>query len=316
MKSLSTVDAFKHIKDSEDTVRIEGASLLALQRVLAMMLGDIDVACDKAHVDYTLAGGTCLGAVREGGFIPWDDDVDLLMPHWQFGDFARELERRFPSKYLIQIPGVTEGYDLGFPRVRLRGTVERSRDDIGKPTEDCGVYVDIFYVENAPDNALARGLHCLGSMAIGLFYSCRRLADYADQYRKLMSDDAEDSVVFKRKERIGRIVSFWSAAEWTARWDNWNARVRDVTTSRVCVPVGRKHYTGETYPRDSIYPTRKVPFGDLVVSVPGDPSVYLTALYGVDYMTPPPEGEREVHVVYEFDLGRYGAPTEGEGDQK
>lgn len=303
--SLSTVEVFKHIKHSDDNIEISGSNLVALQRVLAGILMDIDSACEASGVRYALAGGTCLGAVRHQGFIPWDDDVDLLMPHSDFDAFAREIERLFPGKYTVQIPGVTPGYDLAFPRVRLNGTVVRSRDDIGKPQAECGAYVDIFYVENVPDNKLLRKFHGIGSMAVGLFYSCRRFAAYAEQYLSLVEDDPEVLKLFARKARLGKLLSFWSAEQWTKAWDNWNSSCKNFKSTFMTVPVGRNHYFKELHQREVFFPAAEGSFDGFCVSLPGDFRVYLTKLYGSDYMVPPTEGNREVHVVYEFDLGEF-----------
>lgn len=57
-------------------------------------------------------------------------------------------------------------------------------------------------------------------------------------------------------------------------------------------------------------------FATLAASLPANPDAYLTKLYGPDYMTPPSEGNREVHVVYEFDLGEYSKSDAGNSEKK
>lgn len=303
---LSTFDAFKHVKPGDGMVEVSGKRLEALQYVLALMLLDIDRACRDAGVDYTLSGGTCLGAVRHHGFIPWDDDIDLNMPHWQFPAFRRALQRRFPGKYVVQVPGETPGYDLGFPRVRLKGTLERSRDDIGRDRSECGVYVDVFYIENAPSNPVTRDVHGLVSLTLGFLYSCRRFVDYEEAYRKLVQGDPQTERTFAIKSRLGRALSLLPTERWTKLWDSWNSIVKSVDTGYVTIPVGRKHYFGELHERRVFFPTEQARFEVADFPIPGDADAYLRSLYGADYMTPPEERDREVHVAYEFDLGEYG----------
>ena len=76
---LSTVDAFKHIR-SEEALTLTDEQLKDLQRTLNGMLSDLDECCRRNGLTYVLGGGSCLGAVRHHGFIPWDVDVDVNMP--------------------------------------------------------------------------------------------------------------------------------------------------------------------------------------------------------------------------------------------
>lgn len=303
---LSTFDAFKHADQNSETIEVSGSNLLALQRVLAVVLADVVAACEECGARYTLGGGTCLGAVRHKGFIPWDDDLDLNILHGDFGKLQNAIERMFPGKYSFQVPGVTPAYDLAFPRIRLNGTVVRTRDDFGKPAEECGVYVDVFYLENAPSGALARRLHGFVSMAMGFLYSCRRFAAYAGQYKVLLGNDAEAIKAFAFKEHVGKLVSFWSPERWTLAWDAWNTRCKDDRSDFLTIPAGRKHYFGELHQRDVFFPVSEGVFGTLGVALPGKPEAYLAKLYGADYMTPPALDDRETHSVFEFDLGIYG----------
>lgn len=304
---LSTFDAFKHAKQNSETVEVVGSRLLALQNVLTTVLKDIVLACEESGVLYTLSGGSCLGAVRHHGFIPWDDDLDVNILHGDFSKFVEALKHLYPGKYTVQVPGKTPGYDLAFPRIRLNGTIIRTRDDFDTPSGESGVYVDVFYLENTPDNALLRKLHGAVSMGIGLLYSCRRFAAYANQYKALLDHDAEALKAFFIKERLGKLVSFWTTDEWTKAWDDWNSRCRNRNSRFLTIPVGRKHYFGELQPRNVFFPAFEGIFGDLRPAIPGDANAYLTKLFGPDYMTPPSEEDRETHVVYEFDLGEYGS---------
>lgn len=312
---LSTFDAFKHAQQNADSIEISGDILLDVQRVLAMILEDVVAACEESGARYTLSGGTCLGAVRHQGFIPWDDDLDLNIVHEDFANLRSVLEKRYPGKYSFQVPGATSSYDLAFPRIRLNGTVVRTRDDFDRPSEECGLYVDVFYLENVPNNGVLRKLHGLGSMGLGFLYSCRRFAAYSEQYKALLGNDSEALKAFAFKERLGKLVSFWSTDRWTKAWDDWNSNCHG-ETDYLTIPVGRKHYFGELHPRAVFFPVSEGVFGGLRVALPGKAQDYLTKLYGSDYMTPPAVGDREVHSVFEFDLGKYGREDDQTEDER
>ena len=312
MLNLSTVGALKHIKAGDNLIEISGDKLLSLQSALLMMLKDIVAACNESGARYTLSGGTCLGTVRHHGFIPWDDDIDINMAHADFAKFAHVLTEMFPNKYTVHFPGESEGYDYAFPQVRLNGTVMRGHSDVMKPSSECGISVDIFYLENVPDNYLSRQFQGFASMALGLICSCRRFAKYADEYNALVADDSQTRKVFARKIRIGKFVSFWTTERWVKAWDNWNSRCKNEKSERLTIPTGRNHYFGEMLSRSDFFPTVSGDFDGVEAELPGVASAYLEKLYGPDYMTPPSVEDREVHVVYELSLGKYGQSEEAE----
>ena len=79
----------------------DGKELTAHQRLLLTMLKDFDAVCRKHNIRYQLFAGTALGAVREHGFIPWDDDIDVILLRSEYerffeeaaGDFNAEISR-------------------------------------------------------------------------------------------------------------------------------------------------------------------------------------------------------------------------------
>lgn len=301
---LSTFDVFKQI-DSEGLIEVTGEKLCALQGVLLQMLRDVDSVCSRHGIPYTLGGGSCLGAVRHQGFIPWDDDLDINMTREGYRRFAEACGAELQEKYWLHDCERTPGYDLAFPRLRLKGTTVRTRDDFDN--QECGVYIDIFVIDNAPSNALLRNAHGFISMVLGFAYSCRRFAAHVADYLSLVEGDAAATSAFKKKILIGKLLSFRPVESWTRAWDRWNSRCHDENSSHVTIPVGRKHYFGELQLRSDYFPVSHGSFGDLTVPLPKNTDVYMRSLYGEGYMTPPSEGDREKHVVYEFDLGDYSA---------
>ena len=301
--SFSTAKLFGQLSKESGHV-ISSEELAILQDILLSMLNDLNDVCERNSIGYMLVFGSCLGALRHKGFIPWDDDLDVAMFRKDFNKFKSIFNEELGPKYVLQIPGETAGYDLAFPRMRLKGTTMRTRDDYYMH-ENCGIWIDLFVWEGVPNNVLLRTIHGTASLALGFAYSCRRFAKYNSYYLKLADNNESIKNVFRVKAFIGRLLSFASAEQFALAWYSWNALLGDKDTRYVCIPVAYAHYFGGLRSREILSPVRATIFGDLMAPVPGKSEVFLDQVYGTNWCQVPPESEHDQHVVLELDFGDY-----------
>ena len=126
-----------------------------LKKIELEILIYIDKVCKENGLRYSLCDGTLLGAVRHNGFIPWDDDIDIMMPrpdYDKFLDVLRHNENRFKI-----LSSEQEDYYYTFSKVVDSETM--LDEYMYQPIADMGVYVDVFPLEGMPSNSAARKKH-------------------------------------------------------------------------------------------------------------------------------------------------------------
>ena len=73
-------------------IEIDGATLRKIQMIQVEMLEEVDRICKKCGIHYNIIAGTLLGAVRHGGYIPWDDDADVAMLREEYDRLKRMIQ--------------------------------------------------------------------------------------------------------------------------------------------------------------------------------------------------------------------------------
>ena len=121
----------------------------ALQVVLLKMLCDFDSLCQRNHLTYFLTGGSALGAVRHHGFIPWDDDVDVVMPRRDYERLGECVRRELGNTYWLQSLDTSELYDLNFMKFRKLKT--KYVEIFENEPEKAGVCIDVFALDDTFD---------------------------------------------------------------------------------------------------------------------------------------------------------------------
>ena len=136
------------------------------QRLLLSMLKDLDAVCRAEDIRYMLFAGTALGAVRHGGFIPWDDDLDILLPRGEYARLLDALQRRLdPEMYYVQ-RAFSPHWPMQFSKLRLNGTTCIERFRAKDPAMHQGVYIDIFPCDNLADGRVGRVLQFLAAKVV------------------------------------------------------------------------------------------------------------------------------------------------------
>ena len=132
--------------------------LKALQACFLEIIKDIDRVCQEHGLCYMAAGGTALGSVRHKGFIPWDDDVDILMPREDLNRFVELFEECMGDKYELTTPN-SDKYQLEsmISAVYKKNTLKAAFLDYNTPFPK-GVHIDIFAIESVPRNPIVRGI--------------------------------------------------------------------------------------------------------------------------------------------------------------
>ena len=117
--------------------------LKQLQTQLADILEKVILLCERNEIDYYMAWGSCLGAVRHNDFIPWDDDIDLYIPYSQLESFKKHCLAELPGDYFYQDMETDPNYFLAYPKVRKSTTTSMNEKDRDIDM-NWGIGIDIF----------------------------------------------------------------------------------------------------------------------------------------------------------------------------
>ena len=109
------------------------------------ILREVDVFCRNNHLTYFLAYGTLLGAIRHKGYIPWDDDMDIMMPRKDLEIFKKMFDS---DKYKFLDIDTESGYEFPFPRISYNNTFDKR----GLTAKYYGVNIDVYPIDGLPED--------------------------------------------------------------------------------------------------------------------------------------------------------------------
>lgn len=272
-----------------------------LRSVYLSMLSDILYVCNKFHLNPVLAGGSCLGAIRHQGFIPWDDDLDLNMLRCDYEQLPKLLKQEYGDKY--QCVGANISYNSKFLFMKVERVDTQIRNIYHTSNEVHHVGVDIFPIDNIPNNLLKRIWHGLCLNALQYLALCVTFYNEKDCYStQLLRSSKEGRKKINFRLFVGNIIAkIFNDHTLNKYFDLLAAKYKHSATQCVSIPTGREHYFGEIYSRSVFFPTQHGLFENITVPLPNDYEKYLSRLYG-DYMQLPPEEKREKHYIVELKL--------------
>ncbi len=128
--------------------------LRKVQLVELDILKEFDRICTKHKINYTLCGGTLIGAIRHNGFIPWDDDIDVAMERSEFNKFLIVQEKELnKKKYYFQSIETNHEYVKLHANLRRKNSIY-SDISINKPYDEQGIAIDIFPLDHIKSNSI------------------------------------------------------------------------------------------------------------------------------------------------------------------
>lgn len=144
-----------------DRFNPDGSRLRELQLYMLEMLKFIDKVCKDNNIKYWLSSGTCLGAVRHRGFIPWDDDIDIEMFPEDYNRFCSIVMKMDSHKYVLQTSKTDPEYAFPYAKLRDLNTVIKENSKIDLWYKYKGVFIDIFPVYYSSSWIIAKTVNLL-----------------------------------------------------------------------------------------------------------------------------------------------------------
>lgn len=254
------------IKKNDDGTEI---TVRMIQMKLLEIIKEIDRICQKHHIEYFLTGGSCLGAIRHDGFIPWDDDMDIGMSRVDYQKFIKVLETELSDSFTFHCYEKNKKYPVTWPamKIRMKNTfVEEMNKFLPNTCSDCdGIFVDVFiYDYRLKSSILDFPLRFINTLLMMILVFFENLGINMIPIKELYRFNA------RIYGKISKHSSYFAdEITWTFTW----------------FPTFKYKY-------NDIYPTKKHAFENLMLSVPGNSHEYLKKNYGKNYMTPPPKEKK------------------------
>lgn len=243
----------------------------------------IDKLCRENHIDYMIMGGTALGAVRHGGFIPWDDDLDIFMTPSNYRKFKKVFETLEDNNCIIQEWKTNEQY-LEYAKVRMNGTTFIENQFKNRKDMHQGIYVDIMILHKAPKNMFIQKIIYYVSKYIVLLGLSQRGWNPKTGVQKLL----KNTMKFLPNKIISNLCY-----RIIYRYDN-------LTENYVyCYFITKANFEQGIFEKEVIDPICLMEFENIKLNAPNNVKEYLELRYG-NYMELPSKEEQEMSVHAEI----------------
>ena len=248
-----------------------GATLGEHQAACVVLLDELDRVCKALGIPYILFAGTLLGAVRHKGFIPWDDDLDVLMLRRDYDRFLAEAESVLDRETFYLQKEFSEHWPMFFSKLRLNNTACLETYHAKDEKEHHGVYIDIFPCDNAADNSIGRKIQ---------FYASKVVIAKALDKRGYETDS-------KRKKAFMAVCKLLPMTPFLklVRGKKGDGRYLHSFLGSA------SSFSKNVYPRKALTPCVKAVFEGKEYPISQNYDELLHIIYG-DYMTLPPPEER------------------------
>ena len=243
--------------------------------------------CDENGLQYTMLGGTMLGAIRHKGFIPWDDDIDLGMPRRDYERFLEIAPALLPEHLKVVNYRNTPQYQYYITRI-LDTQTKVIEERIGNDNKYTHASIDIFPIDGTPNNPLLRKLYFFRV----LYHRALMSLCYKDSIDRKRHRSGPEKVLLWVMEHLP-VEKFTTPYKQKCKIDKLLRR-QDVDKSAYIGNIMGAYRTREIVPREFYGQGKYYPFEDMQLRGMELYDEYLTYTYG-DYMQLPPEDKRKTH---------------------
>lgn len=249
----------------------EGTQLRKAQLRMLDILIEVDKICKKHNITYWIDYGTLLGAVRHGGFIPWDDDLDICMMEEDYDRFIVLAPKELSEQFVMQNLKTEKYFPLSFTKIvdKNSKTVDVTNPYSHSKRKYQGLWIDVFPIIKG-DIRLRRWIE-------PIYGRCFRRVHHYEPF------GISVAVSFLLYPVIWLLKQFMV---FLCNLCNDDKRMNDFS---ITICQIQKH-------KSDYLPTKEIKFENVIVPIPNHAEKVLTDYYG-DYMKIPPEEKRETHAI-------------------
>ncbi|MGL4849561.1 MAG: LicD family protein [Clostridium sp.] len=258
-------------------------SLKEAQNLMKTILRDVDAICRKNNIEYWIESGTLLGAVRHGGFIPWDDDIDVGMKREDYIKFSKIIKEELPGDLIYE--NILENERVNYSWTKIRHKESQILESENDSNSD-GMFIDIFPYDFYEEKCILEKEKNKNIFKIKTVYNSE--LKYEKDIRKNVKRafcKIYNKVVLRDNMRTIRQKCVK------------NARDNEIIEKKYIGYGTEVDLFSNKYLTEEIFPTKDIVFEDIIVKGPNKEQAILKKLYGNNYMSIPKIEDRYSHNI-------------------